>query len=249
LIVGINYYGTDAHLNGCINDAHYIKYLLMHKYGFLEQDMLVLTDDNTDTTRKPTRANFMSGMTWLSGSARPGDSLFFSYSGHGGQTEDVDGDKEGGMDDTIFPMDYKSAGCITDNEIHANLARPLPAGAKLTCVMDCCHSGTAMDLPYEYSNRRLHVEKSVKTKQTQADVVLFSGCLDSQTSADANLAGKNLYSGVLTYAFCQSVEQSTSMTYDGMMTSMQKFTSAKGFSQILQLTSGKPLDLDTPFYI
>ena len=31
-------------------------------------------------------------------------------SGHGGQTKDLDGDEEDGMDETILPVDYKTAG-------------------------------------------------------------------------------------------------------------------------------------------
>jgi hypothetical protein len=27
---------------------------------------------------------------------------------------------------------------------------PLPSGCRLTAVYDCCHSGSALDLPYEY---------------------------------------------------------------------------------------------------
>lgn len=31
--------------SGCINDANYLKFLLLSKFGFLEQNLLVLTDD------------------------------------------------------------------------------------------------------------------------------------------------------------------------------------------------------------
>lgn len=30
------------------------------------------------------------------------------------------------------------------------MVKRLPAGARLTAVFDCCHSGTVLDLPYVY---------------------------------------------------------------------------------------------------
>lgn len=30
------------------------------------------------------------------------------------------------------------------------MVRPLPIGCRLTALYDCCHSGSALDLPYEY---------------------------------------------------------------------------------------------------
>lgn len=44
----------------------------------------------------PTRINMINAMRWLVGGAVAGDSLVFHYSGHGGQTEDKDGDEEDG---------------------------------------------------------------------------------------------------------------------------------------------------------
>ena len=52
------------------------------------------------------------------------------------------------MDETILPVDFKRHGQITDNEIFDIMVKDLPAGCRLTAVMDCCHSGTAMDLPF-----------------------------------------------------------------------------------------------------
>jgi hypothetical protein len=30
------------------------------------------------------------------------------------------------------------------------MVQPLPQGCRLTAIFDCCHSGSAMSLPYEY---------------------------------------------------------------------------------------------------
>lgn len=38
-------------------------------------------------------------MRWLVKDAQPNDSLFFHYSGHGGQTKDLDGDEADGYDE------------------------------------------------------------------------------------------------------------------------------------------------------
>lgn len=53
------------------------------------QTMVVLTDDQQDRTRRPTRANMIAAMKWLVTGAQKGDSLFFHYSGHGSQVKDL----------------------------------------------------------------------------------------------------------------------------------------------------------------
>jgi len=34
--------------------------------------------------------------------------------------------------------------------MHDIMVKPLPAGCRLTAIFDCCHSGSLLDLPYEY---------------------------------------------------------------------------------------------------
>lgn len=89
-------------------------------------------------------------MQWLVEGAGPGDSLFFHYSGHGASVRDDDGDEPDNKDECLCPVDYNSAGLLRDDEVFKLLVAPLPEGAKLTCVLDCCHSGTILDLPYVF---------------------------------------------------------------------------------------------------
>jgi len=67
--------------------------------------------------------------------------------------DDVDdnNDEEDGYDETLIPCDYASNGQIRDDAIFDTLVQPMPGGVTMTCLMDCCHSGTVMDLPYKYS--------------------------------------------------------------------------------------------------
>jgi uncharacterized caspase-like protein len=58
--------------------------------------MVILTDDQSHPMSQPTKANMIRAMHWLVKDARPNDSLFVHFSGHGGRTPDLDGDEEDG---------------------------------------------------------------------------------------------------------------------------------------------------------
>lgn len=161
LLVGINYFGTRNQLRGCINDVQNMFNFLVHYFGYLPGDIVVLTDDTRDPKRVPTRLNIIRGMMWLVRDARPDDSLVFHYSGHGGQTKDFDGDEQDGMDDTIYPVDFEMLGMLIDDEMHDIMVKPLVPGVRLTALYDSCHSGTALDLPYIYSTKGLIKEPNM----------------------------------------------------------------------------------------
>ena len=115
--------------------------------------------------------------------------LFFHFSGHGGQQVDTHGDEEDGFDETICPVDFEHAGQISDDELFAILAAPLPAGCRLTAVLDCCHSGHGMDFPYTLYQDATGAAWALDNhmvRSAAADVILFSGCEDDQCSADAS---------------------------------------------------------------
>ena len=50
----------------------------------------------------------------------------------------------------MIPLDYDINGQIRDDDIKRMLVVPMKAGVFVTSVMDCCHSGTVCDLPYNY---------------------------------------------------------------------------------------------------
>ena len=91
LLIGINYTGTENELRGCINDVHHMRDLLI-RCGFQEGNIVCLTDDQPG--RMPTRDNILERCMWLVAGAKPGDVLFFHYSGHGSQQEDLTGDEQ-----------------------------------------------------------------------------------------------------------------------------------------------------------
>eukprot|EP01101_Sappina_pedata_P005142 TRINITY_DN22_c0_g2_i1.p1 TRINITY_DN22_c0_g2~~TRINITY_DN22_c0_g2_i1.p1 ORF type:complete len:294 (+),score=117.78 TRINITY_DN22_c0_g2_i1:116-883(+) len=140
--------------------------------------MTILTDDNRACM--PLRNNIVSAMMWLVHDNQPGDLLFFHYSGHGSQVQDVSGDEDDGADETIVPLDYKSKGQIIDDDMHTLLVKSLKPGVKLIAIFDSCHSGTALDLPFVYK---------------PSGGYMGQGPSKSQLMTDLFAAGKSLYKG------------------------------------------------------
>lgn len=174
MLIGINYFGQKGELKGCINDVHNVSTFLVQRYNYKREDMVVLTDDASNPAMQPTKANIQRAMEWLVKGAQPNDALFLHYSGHGGQTEDLDGDEEDGSDEVIYPVDYVSRGHIVDDEIHYRVVKPLQQGVRLTAIFDSCHSASVMDLPYIYSTKGVLKEPNLAKEAGQGLLAAFS---------------------------------------------------------------------------
>ncbi|GAA5918649.1 hypothetical protein JCM1841_002292 [Sporobolomyces salmonicolor] len=286
LCIGINYVGTSNALAGCHNDARNMAKFLVSRYQYKEEDIVMLLDEPRATAMSiPTKANIIRAMQWLVKDARPNDALFFHYSGHGGQTKDLDGDEDDGYDETIYPLDFKQSGEIVDDEMHAIMVRPLPQGCRLTAIFDCCHSGSALDLPYMYSTQGKIKEPNMladagsgalsaitsyargdlggvfkavtgvgqklmggsskaeqitkQTKTSYADVISWSGCKDSQTSADASIAGTA--TGAMSWAFITALTKYPQQTYLQLLNTIRDELKGK-YDQKPQLACSHELD-------
>jgi hypothetical protein len=209
LFIGINYVGSSAELRGCINDVVTMQKMLGN-LGFDLSDFRSLTEDAgiSGHAGLPTKANILAQLDWLVEGAAAGDTLFLHYSGHGTSVEDRSGDEDDGKDEALVPLDYETAGIIVDDDIYEMVAGRLADGVRLTAVLDCCHSGTLMDLPYMFtatgdnlaagsamarrSNRNKYANRTCFSRDQASAVVgapqvlMFSGCQDDQTSADVS---------------------------------------------------------------
>ena len=58
-------------------------------------------------------------------------------------------------------------------------------------------------------------EKTIKTRSTEADVIQFSGCKDSQTSADAHIGGEA--TGAMSYALITSLKKNKNQNYTHLL--------------------------------
>jgi hypothetical protein len=88
-------------------------------------------------TKQATRSAVLAGLRSASKSLRAGDFFFLTYSGHGGQVEDISGDEADKLDETWCLFD----GQLIDDELFLELSK-FAKGVRVLVLSDSCHSGT-----------------------------------------------------------------------------------------------------------
>ena len=148
LLVGINKYATPSlanrsgvpELKGAVNDVELQRQLLIHRFGFLSEDICVLTDENA--TRQAILDHYRDH---LINGVGPNDVVVFHFSGHGSIVQDEVCDETDCVNSTVVPYDY---GLITDNGKVADIMGhtrflldwQIPTDNTII-VLDCCYSG------------------------------------------------------------------------------------------------------------
>ena len=241
LLIGCNYKNSMYELNGCINDAMNIKQILTESYGF---DNIVLMTD--DTPNIPTKKTILAEIKQLLNNANSGDILFLSFSGHGVNLTDRNGDEKDGLDEVIVPIDLDY---IMDDELNSLIREHLKKDVTLFALFDSCHSGTMLDLRYQYldSTRYDNNTEERNYPETEGNVIMISGCMDQQTSMDAYIKSAGTYQGAMTHAFLESVKKNPNSSWIDLLISMRDYLKTADYEQIPQLSSGKKLDLMLKF--
>ncbi len=210
LLVGINRYRSVPALQGSVNDVETMREILTTRWGFAPGHITMLTDENA------TRDRLIGALNQLVQTAGPSDTVYFHYSGHGSQVQDVNGDETDGLDETIVPQDGRSIGVrdIVDDELDAIFSK-LRAGSAVI-VLDSCHSGTA--------TRALEIRTRSVPQDTRVDLyrtgvpgaatraivpfkrsryVVMGGAADNQEALDGPVDGR--FHGFFTYALSRAL--------------------------------------------
>ncbi|MQL75203.1 hypothetical protein Taro_007561 [Colocasia esculenta] len=239
VICGISYRNSRHELKGCINDAKCMKYLLINRFHFPEASIIMLTEEERDPHKIPTKHNIRMALFWLVQGCQPGDSLLFHYSGHGSQQRNYSGEEVDGYDETICPLDFETQGMIVDDEINAAIVRPLPRGVRLHAIIDACHSGTVLDLPFlcrmNRSGKCLRVD-NMYGKIIVHDLVYGKGPMEGKPyllvgvmmtkllqihRRQANALSRVTSTGAMTFCFIQAIERGQGTTYGSILNSMR----------------------------
>ncbi|KAK8967459.1 Metacaspase-1 [Platanthera guangdongensis] len=230
VLIGVSYEFRSYELKGTVNDVNCMRYFLCEKFQFPDDSILVLTEQERDPKRIPTKENIRAAMRWLVQGNEAGDSLVFHFSGHGSQKLDASGDELDGYAETLCPVDYEEKGVILDDELNAALVRPLRTGTKLHAFIDACHSGTVLDLPYLcrttrgtfYYQWEDHNPKSGEFKGTSGGLAIcISGCDDSQSALDTPALSGSVITGAMIYSLIYAVETDPGTTYGRLLSNMR----------------------------
>ncbi|CAG8740965.1 13147_t:CDS:2, partial [Acaulospora morrowiae] len=87
-------------------------------------------------------------------------------------------------------------------------------------------------------------ERNRQNKASLADVVMFSGCKDAQTSADANEEGKS--TGAMSYAFVKTLSKNKNVTYQQLLVGIRDVLAGK-YAQKPQLSASHQMDMNQLF--
>lgn len=149
LLVGINKYQDQA-LEGCLTDVELQHYLLIHRFGFNQKDILTVTDEQA------TREGILKAFEeHLIKQAKPGDVVVYHYSGHGSRVADPDpivvssARDNSGLNSTFVPINsglpagYREQGGVVQDIMGHTLFLLMSAlkSENVTAVLDSCYSG------------------------------------------------------------------------------------------------------------
>ncbi len=173
LHIGLNridpvFYTTEGRLAGCVNDAMAMNDLST-KAGFQSTTLL-----NEKATCRAIFNNIIDAARVL----KSGDILLVTFSGHGTQTEDENGDEAPGrFDQTWCAYDRP----LVDDEL-AELWAMFPAGVRIVLISDSCHSATIA--------RQLELLARVRSQSR--DAATLRGIDDLRPGLDENVVFRTL---------------------------------------------------------
>jgi hypothetical protein len=233
LLVGINNYQNVTNLQGAITDVYLQKELLVHRFGFNPQDVLLVSDESDI---KPTREGILQAFEeHLINQAKPGDTVVYHFSGHGSQVSETESSLDNNLNSTFVPSDrlIEQAGQqSTVSDITGKTLFLLMSAIKtdnLTVVLDSCYSGGGKrgnltvrsieggedylpsSLEQEYQQKWLSKlklssqELEQRRKNSIAKGVVIASARENQIAAEAYLDG--FVTGAFTYLMTQYLWQ------------------------------------------
>lgn len=226
IVIGIDAYNHYGTLDGAVNDAKILADSL-DKIG--AKQIKLLLDE------KATRNEIQKAWNEVSTQAKPGDTVFFTYAGHGAQqSERVKGTEADGQDEFYVLADFDVSGQsnserIMDDDLQEWFSKRPDLNVIL--VSDSCHSGT-MTRSYKKQKlkyRKIHIRAITddtlpvsnspdivdERKTKLSHVVSFSGVPDNEEVPEVTIEGQQ--HGALSWYFSKGLLGSADSNKDGVV--------------------------------
>lgn len=148
LLIAVEKVSGFSHLPQAHIDVIKMREFLIKFRGYrLENIVTMMHHESVSPKLYPSKANMLREIDVMVKRTSQYDRMFFYYTGHGDQVTCKHNSESDNKDEAILTYTGKR---IIDNILKEHLVDPLPQGAKLFALWDCCHSHTVLDL--EHSN-------------------------------------------------------------------------------------------------
>ena len=229
-----DYRGTASELRGCQNDAKNLASALIKTS--------VATHRDITTVLEPTLADMRASLRAIARETHEKDisHVLIAWSGHGTFQPDTNGDEADGKDECLCPADYESHGGLVDDEL-CQMVSDVKHTTRVTLLLDCCHSGTAVDLPWLYQGLRRTGPAGKGSHTCHPNVMAISGCRDDQTSADAYDSAHNEFTGAMTRSILDVLEIEPTLIADApaLVAAMRILLRERKMVQVPQLCASQ----------
>ena len=233
LVVGIDdYVGEGNDLDGAANDAQDVAQSLT-RAGAKEVIRLV----NAEASKE----RIFAAWEDLTAKAQPGDTIVFTYAGHGsqepepkGRHDEADGLNENFLLGKFLPLGPGTKERILDDEMFEWVQQADKKGVKVVFVADSCHSGgmersasapgvrfRKMETPTIAADQ-LHLPPPEISKLTEDDFdnVTFVGAVaEDKLTPEVTIDGKKR--GALSWAFARALEGRADKDGDGQVSELE----------------------------
>lgn len=175
-----------------------------------------------------------------------GRKYYFHYSGHGTFCTKCHNLPLGvSRADAICPVDFSTSGLIYDNILRGLLVDKLNKNDSLLAILDCCYSGTELDLSWAFDEKNKDVVKVNNYLPSNGFVCSLSGCTDYETSEVVKVGDK--FEGALSYAFLKAYSKGN-QTYQSLISNIRDIISGENLSsQTPNLHFGYQIDPEMMF--
>lgn len=146
-----------------------------------------------------------------------------------------------------LPYVYSTSGTIKEPNVVAGVGKGLMGAAMDYARGDVMGMAKGLFSTFTTAKNTNSAEEVTRQMRSSgADVIMMSGCKDSQTSADATEAGTA--TGAMSWAFITVMTQYPQLTYNQLLCATRDALAAK-YSQKPQLSASHPIDVNMLFVL